>query len=314
MLITFCLFLFSVSASNHSGYLVAVEKDVKVYRSIDNKDIPTDAINATIDGKKYKFFNAKVYGKVYESDVIVTGKDSKTKLVLSNANTLMIGAYTNFTVREAGTDSKSSSFKLMYGKIRSVVKQDVGKNGKFQINTPSSVIGVRGTDFYTTYKPQNGTTTVTTLDGVVSVKNLTGKITQEVLVEAGYTSFVVDLSKVDTKKLKETLKIEELDKVAVPSKPIQSNSVILEDALKVSNIKISTVKEVDFENKIEAIKSENEAIELYKTGTPTVDSKNDLFNINLDKLIKKAREEEIGRQKDTEKGALNKLEQWIMSY
>lgn len=314
MFVTFCLFLFSISASNHSGFLVAVEGDVKVYRTIDNTDIPSEAITSIIEGKKYRFFKAKVYGKIYENDVVVTGKDSKTKLVLSNANTLMIGAYTNFTVKEAGANNNSSSFKLMYGKIRSVVKQDVGKDGKFQINTPSSVIGVRGTDFYTTYKPQNGTTTVTTLDGVVAVKNLTGKITQEVLVEAGYTSYVVDLNKVDTKKLKETLKIEELDKVAVPSTPIQSNSVILEDALKVSNINVSTVKEIDLDNKVEALKSENKAIELFKASSPSVDSSSDLFNLNLDKLIKKARQEEVTRQKDTEKGALNKLEQWIMSY
>lgn len=305
------LAIFSFFANQHQGFIMDIEGDVKIFRSFDNQDTPKEAINVIQSGVKGKMFPAKVYNKIYSKDTISTGENSKAKLVLANANTLMIGPFTNFIVEEA--KKEGSSFALMYGKIRSIVKQDKTKDGEFKIQTPTSVIGVRGTDFYTVYRPQNGKTTVTTLSGVVSIKNLTGKVKKEVLVSAGYTSHVVDFSRVDIKTLKETLKVEDIDAVALPTTPARANSIVLEEIQNVSSIDAKTynINAVDSVNKLEAIESENRVLELMSTDSIT----KDIINVDLNNLIKTIRKEEEIRQQDSKKhGVFNKLEQWIMSY
>jgi len=305
------LVVFSFFANQHQGFIMDIEGDVRIFRSLDMQDTPKEAVNVMQNGIKGKMFPAKVYNKIYSKDTISTGENAKAKLVLANANTLMIGPFTNFTVED--TKKEGSSFALMYGKIRSIVKQDKSQDGEFKIQTPTSVIGVRGTDFYTVYRPQNGKTTVTTLSGVVSIKNLTGKINKEVLVSAGYSSHVLDVSRVDIKALKETLKVEDIDAIALPTSPVRANSIVLEEIQNVSTIDAKAYKlnRIDSINELEAIKSQNKVLELMSTDSIT----KDIINIDLNKLIKEIRKEEEIRQQDSKKhGVFNKLEQWIMSY
>jgi len=307
----FLAMIISFFATEHQGFIMDIEGDVKIFRSLDNKDTPKEAVNVIENGIKGKMFPAKVYNKVYSKDIIRTGNNAKAKLVLSNANTLVVGPFTNFTVDD--TKKESSSFTLMYGKIRSIVKQEKTKDGEFKIQTPTSVIGVRGTDFYTIYRPQNGKTSVTTLSGVVSIKNLTGKIKKEVLVSAGYTSHVVDTSRLDIKSLKETLKVEDIDAVSLPTSPVRANSIILKEIQNVSLIdaKSYDVNLIDDANKLEALETQNKALKLIDTDNTT----KDILNIDLNKLINQIRKEEEIRQQDSKKhGVFNKVEQWIMSY
>jgi hypothetical protein len=252
------------------------------------------------------------------NDVVVTGENAKAKIVMTGANTLMVGSYTNFLIKDAKENAKgeaSNSFKLMYGKIRSVVKSKMGANGKYEITTPTSVIGVRGTDFYTIYRPQNNTTTVSTLDGVVSVTNLTGKIKKEVLVEAGYTSHVVDIKSVNLDKIKATTKLAIIQTRGLPTLPQKVNEAQLSEIKTVSAMPLNTDnQEVESqENKEEAIKVEKKIIDLIeqKSGSSSM-LKDDPFNASLNKLIEKIKKDETMRQK--EEGALDRIGDWLRNY
>ncbi|MGZ3691938.1 MAG: FecR domain-containing protein, partial [Pseudobdellovibrio sp.] len=76
---------------------------------------------------------------------------------------------------------------LIKGKIRNDLKHKFNSNSKFEIRTPNSVIGVRGTNFLTGYDPDNFTTEIITFEGTVWFRKLSTlqqgfKNNEEVLV------------------------------------------------------------------------------------------------------------------------------------
>ncbi|MBN1115041.1 MAG: FecR domain-containing protein [Oligoflexia bacterium] len=311
--ISFCLSAFA--ADKHAGFITGIDGDVKIFRTAGMPEIPNDAVNSRWEGRDYKSFSPKLYGKVYEGDILVTNADSKAKLIMSGSNTVMVGAFTHFIVKLARETSKgtTSSFKLLFGKVRSIVKSKIGRSGKYEVRTPSSVIGVRGTDFYTIYRPQNSTTTVSTLEGVVAVKNLTGKVKKEILVESGYSTSVINVDDINVKKFKEVTRVTSLESVGLPTKPEKVRSAELQGIKETSTIETAIGRiDVDLSNKAAAQASENKVLQIIKTDTPQVDVSKDPLNMNLDALIKKVVNEEKMRQR--EEGSLNRLDQWIKNY
>lgn len=95
---------------------------------------------------------AKVGTKVNQGDQIITGLDSRAKIVMSDRNIINISPNTKVVIEEYINDAKSKNVKLglLEGKIRTNVEQkyDNDKN-KFEIRTPTAVAGVRGTQFIT---------------------------------------------------------------------------------------------------------------------------------------------------------------------
>lgn len=80
------------------------------------------------------------------------------------------------------------SLAVMAGDALHHVNAVMDAESRYEVRTPSAVIVVRGTEFWTSVTPQ-GATTVRVLDGLVSVTGVDaeGQMTQTVMLEAGTT-------------------------------------------------------------------------------------------------------------------------------
>ncbi|MES2802122.1 MAG: FecR domain-containing protein, partial [Bdellovibrionota bacterium] len=87
---------------------------------------------------------------------------------------------------------KNVRLSLIEGKVRTNVEQKYDNTeNKFEIKTPSAVVGVRGTQFMTSYRRSNNMTGVTAFRGEVIFRGLdtvSNKLTEAVLVKRGETS------------------------------------------------------------------------------------------------------------------------------
>lgn len=188
----FCL---PVAFADTCGQLAAVKGQVEILRMQAAK------------GVRYGFKVLRSAEPVECDDVILTGRDSSVKVVLPNAK-LSLGPDSRFEIAAhagRGATSRVSLLNLTYGKLRALVNKKksagpdgetevaspskTGKDGKtpqatFRVKTFSAVVGVRGTDFYTSYEPNSGVTEQATIEGSVEVAQ-TGT-EQKVLVEGGH--------------------------------------------------------------------------------------------------------------------------------
>jgi hypothetical protein len=106
--------------------------------------------------------------------------------------------------------SEKTGFKVTKGKIFANVARKLAKNDSFQVSTPTTTAGVRGTEFLVA--EENGKGLVACLDGTVVVKNevsadkQTVDVTElkEVIVEKDKKMTVRDLS-AENKKLLEDI-------------------------------------------------------------------------------------------------------------
>ena len=81
--------------------------------------------------------------------VIKTSKDSGAKIKLSDGSSMRIYENTTITITKIDQtpEKKVALFKLLLGKIRANVPKLTGKDSRFEIETPTAVASVRGTDF-----------------------------------------------------------------------------------------------------------------------------------------------------------------------
>jgi hypothetical protein len=148
-----------------------------------------------VNVKTNKEIKAKRGAKVYIHNAVQTLKNSKAKLVFKNGTIVNIAEKTLFEIESymaKNASGDNSSFKLFYGKIRSIVSPK--QNKKMKVQTPAAVMGIRGTDFYATFdrKFKNGTTTssVYTLSGKVAFKRIYDNDDKEVMVTPGTFSTI----------------------------------------------------------------------------------------------------------------------------
>lgn len=124
--------------------------------------------------KSGKTESGKVGFKVFAGDTIVSGSDSRAKIIMSDKNVLNISPDSKMTIAKyennAAKDTRNVELKVDYGKVRASVEQNYdGEKNKFNIRTPTAVAGVRGTDFIAGFNSATRQTTVVTFTGVVAV-------------------------------------------------------------------------------------------------------------------------------------------------
>lgn len=125
--------------------------------------------------------------KMVQGDWLRTGKTGSAKLIYEDGTEATIGASSllnlqRLTSKEtAGVDSfrgvhitswkegHQSSIELWSGSIWNKVKSLVNIDDKYEVETPTAVMGVRGTLYLVTVDPQNGSTQSDVIDGVVGV-------------------------------------------------------------------------------------------------------------------------------------------------
>lgn len=141
---------------------------------------------------------AKVGSKIHEGETVVTGDDSRAKIVMTDRNIINISPNTQLKIEKYSNTSKDKNVRLnlIEGKVRNNVEQKYdNKNSKFEVRTATAVAGVRGTQFITSYNSSTRVTEVITLKGQVSFASLsavqqsaTTGSTSEVVVGRGEKS------------------------------------------------------------------------------------------------------------------------------
>lgn len=96
-----------------------------------------------------------------------TGEDSAVLLMLPRRHVVRVGAGTTVELKELGRDN-SFSFGVLSGHIWSFVRPAF-KPAKYEVETPSAVVGVSGTLFSVHHDTDSGETMVSADDGTVHV-------------------------------------------------------------------------------------------------------------------------------------------------
>ena len=176
--ITMCLLViaFPVFAATSFGVLMVVKGSVKIFKK---DDTSTDA---------------RISSKVFPEDTVVTGKDSRAKIVMSDRNIINVLPETKLRIDQYINNEKEKNVRLslIQGKVRNNVEQkyDNEKN-RFELKTPTAVAGVRGTQFITSFDKLTNKTEIVTLKGEVAFQGLdvaSNKLTEPVVVKKGETS------------------------------------------------------------------------------------------------------------------------------
>jgi len=146
-----------------------------------------------VESAKAGTSDAKVGVKVFEGDTIITGADSRAKIVMSDRNVINVNPDTKVQIakyeNDAATGKKNVEMNLIQGKVRNNVEQTYdGEKSKFLIKTPTAVAGVRGTQFLAGFNPSTQMTFIVTFKGAVTVAsvNAQGRVVgTPVLVKKG---------------------------------------------------------------------------------------------------------------------------------
>ena len=122
-------------------------------------------------------------------DVIRTKRRSRTQLRFLDNTVLNMGSNYSVKVKNYVFDKGKKIRRAVLSSLRGVVRATVAKMGAdadslFEIETPTAVVSVRGTDFIVKVNSAMQTEVVV-LEGAVAVRNIDPKISGSVLVHAG---------------------------------------------------------------------------------------------------------------------------------
>ncbi len=148
-------------------------------------------------GRDAKVTKAAIGLRVFPTDTIITGKDSRAKILMVDKNEINISPDSEIVLQKYVYDpsngKKEVLLNVLSGKVRAKVEQKYnGTTAKFQVKTPSAVAGVRGTDFLTSFDSSTKQSSVVTFHGHVEFgqAGAGGTIQNPVMVDPGQTSTV----------------------------------------------------------------------------------------------------------------------------
>jgi len=133
--------------------------------------------------------NAELGAPVMQGDTITTSANSMGKILFKDDSVITITPSGSFSVNEylynmAGNRSQSL-FKLLYGKLRAVVGRS-----SLTLETPTAVVGVKGTVFDIWFDSATHTTYVAVLEGSAELRNIRREIAGFQIVTGGHSSSV----------------------------------------------------------------------------------------------------------------------------
>jgi hypothetical protein len=115
------------------------------------------------------FKAAGVDQDVSVGDAIKTGRDALAKLVLGDETSITIDEETEIEIdRWLVGGREPSQIELLSGHVRTVVGEKFGGRTRMELITPTSVIGVKGTEWLTWWVPTEMTTWVCVVTGLVA--------------------------------------------------------------------------------------------------------------------------------------------------
>jgi hypothetical protein len=124
-------------------------------------------INALIPAATRNSQIAKVKEELDWNDLLKTENTGRVRAGLKDGSILSVGSNSELRIVQHDTTSQQTSLEMDFGKVRSQVTKVTKAGGKFEMKTPNAVIGVIGTDFYTSF--ESNKTTVICYKGQVTV-------------------------------------------------------------------------------------------------------------------------------------------------
>lgn len=186
--LTLSLILFSQSAlaaSKKAGHIALVRGEVFILN--DKQQVVADP-----EGKRGR--DTKIESPFFEGETIQTKSGARVKLLfIEGGNEVVLGGDTSLVIARAGAQGPGTELNLAKGTVRSSVNREYSGKGRdvFEVKTPNSVAGVRGTVFQVNFDMNSAKTTVYTEHGVVAVQSVSrNQRGPEVKVVAGSFSEV----------------------------------------------------------------------------------------------------------------------------
>jgi hypothetical protein len=124
-------------------------------------------INALIPAATRNSQTAKVKEELNWNDLLKTEKTGRVRAGLKDGSILSVGSDSELRIVQHDTVSQQTELEMDFGKVRSQVTKVTKAGGKFEMKTPNAVIGVIGTDFYTSF--EGNKTTVICYKGQITV-------------------------------------------------------------------------------------------------------------------------------------------------
>jgi hypothetical protein len=124
-------------------------------------------INALIPAATRNSQTAKVKEELDWNDLLKTENTGRVRAGLTDGSILSVGSSSELRIVQHDSASQQTALEMDFGKVRSQVTKVTKPGGKFEMKTPNAVIGVIGTDFYTSYEANR--TTVICYKGQVKV-------------------------------------------------------------------------------------------------------------------------------------------------
>lgn len=106
------------------------------------------------------------------NDLLKTDTAGRARVGLHDGSILSLGSNAQLRVIQHDATSQQTSLQLEYGKMRSQVVHLTKNGSKFEVRTPTAVIGVIGTDFFVDAQPDR--TIVLCFKGKVTVTSIAG--------------------------------------------------------------------------------------------------------------------------------------------
>lgn len=122
----------------HSGFIEGLEQ---IFSKIKGGKEETKEVNAEIERGETKIENPGEKSRIENGDTIKTGKRTQVNIADSVGNKMWIGGQSKVKIKTP------SNFELLLGSITAFIKS-LRVKGKFEIHTPTAVLGVRGTIFF----------------------------------------------------------------------------------------------------------------------------------------------------------------------
>ncbi|GIP49610.1 hypothetical protein J53TS2_32010 [Paenibacillus sp. J53TS2] len=144
--------------------------------------------SAVVNKGGEKKFKAVKNMAVTEGDVLLTGEEGRVELELDSDKLVYIGPDTKLMIHELVKSAKAmegkTSLSLQKGSVLIKVKKKLTEDSRFEIKTPTTVMGVMGTEFIVGYAQAQ--TYVGVLEGRVAVRRaILAEATAEVTVRPG---------------------------------------------------------------------------------------------------------------------------------
>jgi len=131
-------------------------------------------------------------------DLIITGKASSATMVFSDDSTIILSEKAKLEIKEFLFKDKSRTgiFFLAMGKVAATVSKYIGGDNIFEVQSPSAIVGVRGTGFEfieAVNVEKKNMATVSCTEGSLNLSALspTGAVVSTAVLEAGQMAVII---------------------------------------------------------------------------------------------------------------------------